>query len=34
MDKVSETQAGFRKGYSVVDHIFTLYAIIEKNLCR
>ena len=34
MDKVSETQAGFRQGYSVVENIFTLYAIIEKNLCK
>lgn len=30
--KLTETQAGFRKGYSTVDHIFTLNAIVEKRL--
>jgi len=28
--KLSESQAGFRKGYSTFDHIFTLSAIVEK----
>ena len=34
MDKISETQAGFREGYSTIDHIFTLNALIEKCLCK
>ena len=34
MEKISENQAGFRQGYSVIDHIFTLSAIIEKTLCK
>ena len=29
---IDETQAGFRKGHSTVDHIFTLMAIIQKQL--
>ena len=29
---VSEQQAGFRKDYSTVDHIFTLLAIVQKQL--
>ena len=29
-DTISESQAGFRKEYSTVDHIFTLYATIQK----
>jgi hypothetical protein len=29
-NKLTESQAGFRKGYSTTDHIFTLNAIIEK----
>ena len=33
-DKIPETQAGFRSKYSTVDHIFTLYAIIQKCLSR
>src|SRR5271154_304450 len=27
-----ESQAGFRQGYSTIDHIFTLNAIVEDNL--
>ena len=30
----TEAQAGFRKGYSTTDHIFTLHAIIEKQFSR
>ena len=33
-EKIVEAQAGFRKGYSVTDHIYTLSAIIEKYLSR
>jgi len=29
---IDESQAGFRKGRSTVDHIFTLYAVVEKQL--
>jgi len=31
-NKMSDAQAGFRKGYSTIDHIFTLSAIVEKSL--
>jgi hypothetical protein len=31
-DVISEAQAGFRKGRSTVDHIFTLSAMIQKQL--
>ena len=31
-DSVGEHQAGFRKDYSTIDHIFTLLAIIQKQL--
>ena len=33
-NKISESQAGFRKGYSSVDHIFTLNAIVQKCLSK
>ena len=32
--KIVEEQAGFRADYSTVDHIFTLYAIVQKFLLR
>ena len=32
--KLSETQAGFRKGYSTTDHIFSLYAATQKYLSK
>ena len=31
---IVEEQAGFRSGYSTIDHIFTLYAIVQKYLMR
>ena len=33
-DKIAEGQAGFRKQYSTIDHVFTLYAIAQKRLSR
>jgi hypothetical protein len=33
-DKISESQAGFRKGFSTTDHVFTLYAATQKCLSR
>ena len=29
-EKVVEAQAGFRKGYSTIDHIYTLSAVIDN----
>jgi hypothetical protein len=29
---LNESQAGFRKGYSTIDHLFTLYALAQKQL--
>ena len=31
-DVLSEAQAGFRKDYSTVDHIFALHAMVSKHL--
>ena len=31
---ISECQAGSRKRYSTVDHLFTLVALIQKQLCN
>ena len=31
---ISESQAGFRQGYSTCDHIFVLYSIVQKYLSR
>ena len=33
-DCLKESQAGFRKNYATIDHIFTLNAIIEKGLAK
>jgi hypothetical protein len=30
--KITEEQAGFRKGYSTIDHIFTLVSMIKKQV--
>ena len=32
--KIVEEQAGFRANYSTIDHIFTLYSLVEKFLSR
>lgn len=31
---IEDVQAGFRKGYSTIDHIFTLSALVQKQLVR
>jgi len=31
-EKISKEQAGFRKGYSTIDHIFTLVTMVKKKL--
>ena len=31
---VDESQAGFRKGYSTTDNIFSLHALVQKYLCH
>jgi len=31
---ITDAQAGFRRRHSTVDHIFTLYALIERQFCR
>ena len=33
-EKITESQAGFRNGYSTTDHIFTLYAMTQKYLSK
>ena len=33
-EKITETQAGFRKGYSTAGHIFNLYALTQKYLSK
>ena len=33
-NKLVENQAGFRKGYSTTDHIFTLHAIVQNCLSK
>lgn len=32
--KLTESQAGFRRGYSTVDHIFTLKAVVDKCFAK
>ena len=31
---IDESQAGFRKGYSAIDNVFSLQALIQKYLCH
>ena len=33
-EKIIGEQAGFRAGYSTVDHIFYLYAMVQKYLLK
>ena len=33
-DKISECQAGFREGYSIVDNAFILNAFVDKYLSK
>ena len=33
-EKILEQQAGFREEYSTVDHIFTLYRLVQRYLQR
>ena len=33
-EKILEQQAGFRAGFSTIDHIFTLYGLVQKHLQR
>ena len=34
MDKITECQAGFRRGYSTIDNIFVLHVMVQKYLCK
>jgi hypothetical protein len=33
-NKISECQAGFRRGYSTIDNIFVLYSVVQRYLTR
>ena len=33
-EKIIEEQAGFRAGYSSADHIFSVYAMVQKYLLK
>jgi hypothetical protein len=33
-DVIMEEQAGFRAGYSTMDHIFTLFSVVQKYLYK
>lgn len=33
-DVIDESQAGFRKDYSMTDNMFSLHALVQKYLCR
>ena len=33
-NKIEEAQAGFRKGYSTIDNLFTLQSMVQKYTCK
>jgi hypothetical protein len=33
-NKIDEVQAGFRNGYSTIDNLFTLQALVQKYLSK
>jgi len=33
-NKIAESQAGFRKGYSTIDNLFTLQSMVQKYTCK
>ena len=31
---IDESQAGFRRGYSTIDNVFTLMALVQKHISK
>ena len=31
---LDESQAGFHRGFSTIDNIFSLHTMVQKNICR